>query len=97
MFRLVGECRDLGADPEAWRRHITRSLGGLAGGQVGMAGEAAKPADSSTPGLLYPMFEVYILTPYVSNALRRDFFESLDFPKPWPSKGLWPSHCHYTT
>jgi DNA-binding CsgD family transcriptional regulator len=53
VFRLVGECRDLGADSEAWRRHITRSLGSLVGGQVGMAGEAAKPANGSAPGLLY--------------------------------------------
>ena len=53
VFRLVGECRDLGADPEAWRSHITRSLAGLIGGQVSLAGEAAKSADGSTPGLIY--------------------------------------------
>ncbi len=53
VFRLVGECCDLGADPEAWRSHITRSLGSLAGGQVSMSGEAAKPIDGSTPGFLY--------------------------------------------
>ena len=31
MFRLIGECRDLGADAEAWRRHgfeeVARLLG----------------------------------------------------------------------
>ena len=53
VFRLVGECRELGADPVAWRRHITRLLGRLAGGQVSMAGEAAKPGRESMPGLLY--------------------------------------------
>jgi DNA-binding CsgD family transcriptional regulator len=53
VFRLVDECRDLGADPEAWRSHITRSLGSLIGGQVSMSGEAAKPVDGSTPGFLY--------------------------------------------
>jgi DNA-binding CsgD family transcriptional regulator len=53
VYRLVGECRDLGSDPVAWRGHVARSLAALAGGQVSMAGEAARPADGATPGLIY--------------------------------------------
>ena len=52
-FRPVGECRDLGADPEAWRGHVTRSLGALTGSQVCMAAEAARSADGETPGRMF--------------------------------------------
>lgn len=52
MFRLVGECRELGADHAAWRGHLAVRLPGLVGGQVGSAGEAAASIDGVTPGLL---------------------------------------------
>ena len=31
MFRLIGECRDLGADAEAWRRHAFEEVARLLG------------------------------------------------------------------
>src|SRR5262249_44181120 len=37
VFRLVGECRELGADHLAWRGHLAARLGSLVGGQAGMA------------------------------------------------------------
>jgi DNA-binding CsgD family transcriptional regulator len=41
MFRLIGECRDLGADPVAWRLHLLTRLCDLLGAKVGAGGEAA--------------------------------------------------------
>jgi DNA-binding CsgD family transcriptional regulator len=52
VFRLVGECRELGADHAAWRGHLAARLGGLVGGQVGMVGELAPPTGPATPGRL---------------------------------------------
>ena len=49
-FRIVGECRDLGADATAWRNHLASRVGGLVGSQVGLVGEALTPADGETPG-----------------------------------------------
>src|SRR5262245_11704104 len=40
LFHLVGECRELGADAEAWRRHLAAGLCRLAGGQMCLVGEA---------------------------------------------------------
>jgi DNA-binding CsgD family transcriptional regulator len=42
-FRLVGECRDLGADSAAWRRHMAEGLGRPAGARVMMVGEVRWP------------------------------------------------------
>ncbi len=53
VFRLVGECRDLGADPEAWRDHVTRSLGELTGSQVCAVAESARPGDDGMPGTVH--------------------------------------------
>ena len=39
VFRLVGECRELGADVTAWRRHLAAGLCRLTGAQVGIVGE----------------------------------------------------------
>jgi DNA-binding CsgD family transcriptional regulator len=39
VFRLVGECRELGADVVAWRRHLAAGLCRLTGAQVGFCGE----------------------------------------------------------
>ncbi|MBX3426985.1 MAG: hypothetical protein KF688_15010 [Pirellulales bacterium] len=40
MFRLIGECRDLGADPHAWRLHLLTQLCARLGARVGAGGEA---------------------------------------------------------
>src|SRR4051812_5729233 len=42
-FRLVGECRDLGADSTAWRRQMAEGLRRLAGARVMMVGEVRWP------------------------------------------------------
>jgi hypothetical protein len=34
IVRLVGECRDLGDDPSAWRQHLLRTVAGLTGAVV---------------------------------------------------------------
>ncbi len=39
VFRLVGECRELGADVAEWRRHLIAGLCQLTGAQVGLVGE----------------------------------------------------------
>jgi DNA-binding CsgD family transcriptional regulator len=39
VFRLIGECRELGDDPIAWRRHLVDGAVRLAGARVGMCGE----------------------------------------------------------
>jgi hypothetical protein len=38
-FRLVGECRDLGDDPEVWRRHAFRQIVRLIGGRAAVGAE----------------------------------------------------------
>lgn len=39
IFRLIGECRELGSDPVAWRRRMFEGLVGLTGAQVAIGGE----------------------------------------------------------
>jgi DNA-binding CsgD family transcriptional regulator len=39
VFRLVGECRELGRDPEAWRRHSFEGLCRLLGASSAAGGE----------------------------------------------------------
>lgn len=39
-YRLVGECRELGDEPAAWRAHLLAGLSRLLGAQLGLAGEA---------------------------------------------------------
>jgi DNA-binding CsgD family transcriptional regulator len=39
VFRLVGECRELGPDVAAWRRHLIAGLCQLTRAQVGLVGE----------------------------------------------------------
>ena len=41
VFRLVGECRELGIDSTLWRRHMLSELLRLTGGKVAMGGPAA--------------------------------------------------------
>jgi DNA-binding CsgD family transcriptional regulator len=39
VFRLIGECRELGDDSIAWRRHLVDGAARLTGARVGMCGE----------------------------------------------------------
>ena len=41
VFRLVGECRELGIDGTLWRGHMLAELLRLTGGQIAMGGPAA--------------------------------------------------------
>lgn len=41
IYRLVGECRDLGDDPMAWRLHLSQSVAKFADADFAMAGEMA--------------------------------------------------------
>jgi DNA-binding CsgD family transcriptional regulator len=41
VYRLVGECRELGDDHLRWHRHLFAGLAGLVGGGVAMGGEVA--------------------------------------------------------
>ncbi len=43
IYRLIGECRDVGADPAAWRGHLLEQLCLMLDMQVGMAGESPDP------------------------------------------------------
>lgn len=40
IFRLIGECRDLGTDPVAWRLHLLTAVCARLGARVGAGGEA---------------------------------------------------------
>lgn len=39
IYRILGECRELGSDNRAWRLHAVESLCELVGAQVGIVGE----------------------------------------------------------
>jgi DNA-binding CsgD family transcriptional regulator len=39
VYRLIGECRELGDDAVAWRLHLVKGAMRLAGARVGMCGE----------------------------------------------------------
>lgn len=41
IHRLIGECRDLGADPVAWRKRLIEGIRELIGGQTVLAAELA--------------------------------------------------------
>jgi DNA-binding CsgD family transcriptional regulator len=45
IFRLVGECRELGGDPIAWRQHALAGLSRLLGGAVAMSMELQRLGD----------------------------------------------------
>src|SRR4051794_33259332 len=54
-YRLVGEVRELGAEPLAWRRHLLEGLSRLVGTQVGQSLELPAPFDLGRmpePGVL---------------------------------------------
>jgi DNA-binding CsgD family transcriptional regulator len=48
IYRLVGECRELGADSLTWRHHALERLRNLIGAQVGEGGESAAPIHQGT-------------------------------------------------
>lgn len=52
MFLLVGECCELGADPIAWRRHMTEGLLKLLGASVAVYNEAEQVAPYGEQGWL---------------------------------------------
>src|SRR3954471_6924461 len=54
IFRLVGEVRELGADPRTWRRHMLDQLRRVTGTMVGNATETAARFDLTMP----PMEEI---------------------------------------
>ena len=43
VFRLIGECRDLGRDPIAWRRHSFEGISRLIGARASVGGEHRRP------------------------------------------------------
>src|SRR4051812_7187120 len=49
IFRLVGEVRELGADPRTWRRHMLEQLRRVTGTMVGHATETVAPFDLKMP------------------------------------------------
>jgi hypothetical protein len=46
VFRLLGEVRELSADPLAWRRRMLEGLCEMTGAQLGIGGEAPFPYGS---------------------------------------------------
>ncbi len=51
VFRLVGELRELGADPKTWRPHLLRRLGKIMGADLVVSSEVHFRT-SETPGML---------------------------------------------
>ena len=45
LYRLVGECRELGDDPHEWRRHWFGRLGELTGSALVLGGDIAEARD----------------------------------------------------
>jgi DNA-binding CsgD family transcriptional regulator len=52
-LRLVGECRDLGYDPQLWGRHMLASLCRLTGARAAGGGEARKPRSAGAAEALH--------------------------------------------
>ena len=50
-YRLIGDCRDLGADPVLWQSHMLEGLSHLVGAAVATGGEGRwrRPAESPVP------------------------------------------------
>jgi DNA-binding CsgD family transcriptional regulator len=49
VFRLVGEVRELGEDPLAWRRHLAEALARLVGAKLTFSVEAVTTGPAGTP------------------------------------------------
>ena len=76
VFRLVGECRELGADVTAWRRHLAAGLCRLTGAQVGLVGELAhsrqawlQPLHVADVGWSCPADRHHVLEEFVASGL----------------------------
>jgi DNA-binding CsgD family transcriptional regulator len=52
IYRLVGECRELGADSRTWRQHALTRLRVLVDAMVGVGGELAAPFSPSNQAIL---------------------------------------------
>src|SRR4029434_5750063 len=50
IFRLVGEIREMGADPDVWRPHMVRALRNLLGAQFVVSSEIHFRKSSSKDG-----------------------------------------------
>jgi DNA-binding CsgD family transcriptional regulator len=72
LIRLVGECRDLGADPVAWRLHLLTALCARLGARVGAGGEAT----GISRGLFFPISTVDM--GWENNDQRRAMFEWME-------------------
>jgi DNA-binding NarL/FixJ family response regulator len=72
VFRLLGECGELGADSYSWRRHMLVELCRMTGSLVGIAGEAEKGAR----GILCPS-ELPMEVGWASEAARQRFLQYL--------------------
>ena len=48
VYRLIGECREVGDDPIAWRTHLLEGAMRLAGARVGMCGELVLATNNYT-------------------------------------------------
>jgi hypothetical protein len=53
VFRLLGECCELGADPLVWRGHMLQHLGHIVGAQIGICGTVI-PVKKGSPLTLLP-------------------------------------------
>jgi DNA-binding CsgD family transcriptional regulator len=54
-FRLIGECRDLGADTEAWRRHAFAGLARLLEARAATGGEVRWPRPDGLLVFVHPV------------------------------------------
>jgi DNA-binding CsgD family transcriptional regulator len=76
VYRLIGECQEVGTDPTAWRRHLANGVRRLTGAQVVVVAEATQP----TPNRRLPRVRDECagwLTP-TSAACWRRYIESYD-------------------
>jgi DNA-binding CsgD family transcriptional regulator len=56
IYRLLGECCELGSDPLVWRAHMLRGLSRILGAQVAICGTALPPQDQSAMALVPDTF-----------------------------------------
>lgn len=85
ILRLVGECRDLGSDPIAWRLHLLTELCAELGARVGAGGESTGFAR----GQFLPISTVDV--GWENDAQRQAMFEWMEVQARTPiSSGLRP-------
>ncbi len=85
-FRLVGEARDMGADPSAWRSHVIGEMARLVGGSVAMTLDLHEFLPGRVPRWVAPAD-----LGWESDLERRRFLDYLgsDLPKEDPSAVAW--------